>query len=154
MINYRCIGFLFGFALLMTACNNQSSSRVKPSVVAEPDKKKAPGRIEFSKEMHNFGNLKEGEVVAFSFQFKNTGSLPFRLTKVEPACGCLSVQYNKEEIQPLAVSTIEVIFHSDGEWGNLIKTVSVETSEGESKNLTIGANVENKNFNFDLNNLK
>ena len=154
MSRIRIIGFFLGFALLTMACNNQSSSRVKPFVAGESNKKKATGRIEFSKEMHNFGNLKEGEIVAFSFQFKNTGSSPFRLTKVEPACGCLSVEYNKEEIQPQTVSTIEVIFQSDGEWGNLIKTVSVETSAGESKNLTIGANVENKNFNFDLNNLK
>ena len=100
MIRICCIGFFFGVSLLMMGCNSHSSSRVTPAVSAEPDKKKGPGRIEFSKEMHNFGTLKEGEIVSFSFQFKNTGSSPFRLTKVEPACGCLAVQYNKEEIQP------------------------------------------------------
>ena len=154
MIRNYCIVFFFGISLLMMGCNSHSSSSVKPAVSTDTEKKKGPGRIEFSKEMHNFGSLKEGEIVAFSFQFKNTGSSPVRLTKVEPACGCLAVQYNKEEIQPQTVSAIEVIFHSDGEWGNLIKTVSVETSEGESRSLAIGAYVENKNFNFDLNNLK
>jgi hypothetical protein len=47
-----------------------------------------------------------------------------------------------------------VILNTNGEWGNLIKTVEIETSSGEKKSLTIGAYVENRNFNMDLNNLK
>jgi len=154
MIRHCCIGLFLLIALLDVACNSHSSSGVKQTVSTESDKKKAPGKIEFSKEMHNFGTLKEGEIVVFSFQFKNTGGSSFRLTRVEPTCGCLTVEYNKEEIPSQASSSIDVAFHSDGEWGNLIKTVNVETSSGESKCLTIGAFVENKNFNFDLNNLK
>jgi len=47
-----------------------------------------------------------------------------------------------------------VIFQTSGEWGNQVKTVEIETSDGETKTLTIGAFVENKSFNIDLNNLK
>lgn len=140
--------------ILTAACHNQPPNRVKQSVATGSEKKKQPGRIEFTKEIHNFGELKNGEIVAFSFQFKNSGGTAFRLTKVEPACGCLAVQYDKGEIQPQAISAIEVIFNSKGEWGNLIKSVEIETSSGEKKSLTIGAFVENSNFNIDLNNLK
>ena len=131
-----------------------TTTKVKPSELAESGNKKHLGKIEFTKELHNFGTLKEGEIVAYSFQFKNNGTAPFRLTKVEPTCGCLSVQYNKNEIDIQGLSVIDVIFHSEGEWGNQIKTVSIETSDGETKTLTVGAYVENKSFNFDLNNLK
>ena len=138
--------------LIVVACQNHPSQPTETSVSVDSDKKKSPGKIEFSKEMHNFGTLKEGEIVVYSFQFKNNGATPFRLTKVEPTCGCLSVQYDKEEIEIQATSVIDVIFHSEGEWGNQIKTVNIETSNGETKTLTIGAFVENKNFNIDLNN--
>ena len=141
-------------AIMILGCGNKSSSNSSPSVSIDTNKKKAPGRIEFTKELHNFGTLKEGETVAYSFQYKNGGSSPFRLTKVEPTCGCLTVQFSKEEIAPGSNSTIEVIFQTAGEWGNQVKTVEIETSGGETKTLTIGAFVENKNFNIDLNNLK
>jgi hypothetical protein len=154
MSTKQFILFICAILVVSAACNNQSKSHSKPSITADSTKKKSPGKIEFTKEMHNFGTLKDGETVAFSFQFKNIGGLPFRLTKVEPACGCLSVQYSKDEIESQSSSVIDVIFHSEGEWGNQFKTVSVETSNGEAKTLTIGAYVENKNFNIDLNNLK
>jgi len=140
--------------ILLSACQDHSSNHAKPSVISAANKKSGSGRIEFTKEIHNFGTLKEGEIVVYSFQFKNTGSLPLRLTKVEPACGCLSVQFDKEDIEPQEVSAIDVIFHTDGEWGNQVKTVAIATSDGETKTLTIGAFIENKNFNIDLNNLK
>ncbi len=138
----------------LSGCNNSSTNRSKPAASADPAKKKNPGKIEFTEEMHNFGTLKEGETVVYSFRFKNNGDTPFRLTSVEPTCGCLTVQYDKNEIDSQSVSVIDVIFHTEGEWGNQIKTVNIETSNGETKTLTIGAYVENKNFNIDLNSLK
>lgn len=152
MIKLHLILLFFAANILILACQNRSSQPPKPSASVDSDKKKSLGKIEFSKEMHNFGTLKEGEIVAYSFQFKNNGATSFHLTKVEPTCGCLSVQYNKEEIETQATSIIDVIFHSEDEWGNQIKTVNIETSNGETKTLTIGAFIENKNFNIDLNN--
>ncbi len=154
MIYRYFIALSLFMAILVMGCGNKTSSHSSPSVSNGSYKKKAPGRIEFTKEMHNFGTLKEGETVAYSFQFKNSGSSPFHLTKVEPTCGCLTVQFSKEEVVSGNSSVIEVIFQTAGEWGNQIKTVEIETSNGETKTLTIGAFVENKNFNIDLNNLK
>ncbi|MEI6274900.1 MAG: DUF1573 domain-containing protein, partial [Prolixibacteraceae bacterium] len=147
------IGYFGAILVLFSACNQPTKNNSQSTAITDTGKK-SPGKIEFNKEIHNFGTLSEGETVVYSFQFKNNGSSPFRLTKVEPTCGCLSVQFSKDEIGSQASSVIDVIFHTDGEWGNQIKTVSVETSGGETKTLTIGAYVENKNFNIDLNNLK
>ncbi|HEY5509626.1 MAG TPA: DUF1573 domain-containing protein [Prolixibacteraceae bacterium] len=138
--------FLLASNIAFVACNSRPPAGDRPSV--------SVGKIVLTEEMHNFGTLKAGEIVSYSFQFKNNGTAPFRLTKVEPACGCLTVKYDKEDIATQATSVIEVIFHSEGEWGNQIKTVGIETSAGETKTITIGAYVENENFNIDLNNLK
>jgi hypothetical protein len=134
------------------ACHNRSSQSANTSFPVDSTKKKNLGKIEFTKEMHNFGTVKEGEIVGYSFKFKNVGTTPLRLTKVEPTCGCLNVLYSQEEIAPKATSVIEVVFHSDGEWGNQVKSVNIQTSDGETKTLVIGAYVENKNFNTDINN--
>jgi hypothetical protein len=154
MMTKQLILFFCTAILVFSACSNQPSSHSKPSVTAGSDKKKSPGKIEFTKEMHNFGTLTSAETISFAFRFKNVGGSPFHLTKVEPACGCLSVQYSKDEIESQSESAIEVIFHPEGEWGNQLKTVSVGTSNGETKTLTIVAYVENKDLNIDLNNLK
>ena len=148
------IFFLLLSNLAFVGCNNRPTGIARPSASNDAGKKKGLGKIELTKEMHNFGALKEGEIVSYSFQFKNNGTAPFRLSRVEPGCGCLTVKYDTTEIAVQTTSFIEVIFHSEGEWGNQIKTVSIETSYGEAKTITIGAFVENKNFNMDLNNLK
>jgi len=96
MINRYFIALSLFTAILLSGCGNKSSSHSAPSVSIGSNKIKLPGRIEFTKEIHNFGTMKEGETVAYSFQFKNGGSSPFRLTKVEPTCGCLTVQFSKE----------------------------------------------------------
>lgn len=142
------------FNLAFIGCNNRPTGTVKPSASYDSAKKKGLGKIELTEEMHNFGALKEGEIVSYSFKIKNNGTAPFRLSRVEPTCGCLTVKYDTTEMAVLATSFIEVIFHSEGEWGNQIKTVNIETTSGETKTITIGAFVENKNFNMDLNNLK
>jgi VanZ family protein len=146
--------FLIGiaFAVSVTACKYQSANDKKQSVSSLANQKKSPGRIEFSKEIHNFGTLKEGEVVVFSFQYRNEGESPFLLTRAATECGCITVKYSKDEIPAHTGSTVDVIFNTAGEWGNQIKTVVIETSTGEKKTLRIGAFVENKNFNIDLSN--
>ena len=107
--------FLLLISIGIQACHNKPSANVKPLSSAGSEKKKNNGRIEFSEEIHNFGTLKEGEIVSFSFKFRNTGDGPIRLIKVEPTCGCLTVRYDKEDIAPELSSFVEVIFNTEGE---------------------------------------
>lgn len=142
----------FALALLLHSCNSHPRGPGMPSGETGADKKKSTGKIEFRQELHNFGTVKEGEIVAFTFLFRNTGNGPVRLNKVEAGCGCLTMKYDQGEIPAGGSSEIEVRFNAAGEWGNQVKTIDVATSSGQSIQLTIGAFVENKNFNFDLNN--
>ena len=112
MIKRNFIALSICIAILVMDCGNKTSSQSSPYASIGSDKKKGPGRIQFTKEIHNFGTLKEGEIVAYSFQFKNSGSSPFHLKKVEPTCGCLNVQFSNDEVDPGYVSNIEVVFHT------------------------------------------
>jgi len=152
MIKYFGLLCCLAMMLLLIACNHQPSGHKKEVAATDSIQKKSPGKIEFFTEIHNFGTVKDGEIVAFSFQFRNSGGMSIHVSNVEAGCGCIRVNYSKEEVASQAVSTIDVIFNSAGEWGNQLKTIVVETSNGETKTLKIGAFVENKNFNIDLSN--
>ena len=145
----RIITLLFFFA----SCGIRNPSQ-KVSTSQLQNGKNIPGKIVFEKEIHNFGTLKEGEVVAFSFKFGNKGGSPFKIVKAEPSCGCIEVKYPNSEILPGDSSVVSVIFNSSGEWGNQLKGATVETSEGEQKELQVGAYIDNKQFNNFLNNQK
>jgi len=147
-INYLIIICLISFS---TSCGNrrsQDNGVLKKNISHE---KKTPGKIVFDKEIHNFGTLKDGEIVSFSFIFRNTGGSPLIINKVEKSCGCIDFKYNSGTIQPGETSSVELIFNTAGEWGNQIKGVTIETSVGERKELQIGAYIENKQFNNLLN---
>ena len=139
--------------LLLFSCGTGNRSQ-KISSPQPSDAKKISGKIVFEKEIHNFGTLKEGEVVSFSFRFLNKGGSSFKIVKAEPSCGCIEVKYADSEIVPGDSSFVSVIFNSSGEWGNQLKGAIVETSEGERKELQIGAYIDNKQFNNLLNNQK
>jgi len=133
------------------SCGNHTSPEKKVSKENKSFEKKGAGKIVFDKEIHNFGTLKDGEIVSFSFVFRNEGGSPFKISKAEKSCGCIDFKFNPGTIQPGETSSIELIFNTAGEWGNQIKGVTVETSEGERKELQIGAYIDNKQFNNLLN---
>ena len=152
--HYCQFTLLIFISFLTLSCGNRNTPVTQnKSQITATEKMHSPG-IVFTKEMHNFGTLKVGEIVSFSFIFINSGSLPFRIKKADASCGCIRVKYDEKEIGPGDKSTIEVILSTSGEWGNLLKMVEIETSTGEKKELKIGAYVDNEQFNNLLNTQK
>ncbi len=141
--NYLCIFISF----LLISCGNQSR-RVNEAnqQYPFPENLSSP-EIVFIRELHNFGTLKAGEIVSFSFVFMNNGKIPVKIKKVDTSCGCIKTNYDKGEIGRGEKSAIEVIFNTSGEWGKQLKVIQVETSSGEKKELRISAYIENENFN-------
>lgn len=144
------IGILFFFP----SCTNRRSPEKKVNEKNESPGKKARGKIVFDQEIHNFGTLKVGETVSYSFVFRNVGGSPFNIIKGDKSCGCIDIKYNSNMINPGESSAVEVVFRTAGEWGNQVKGVTIETSDGERKDLQIGAYIENKQFNNLLNTQK
>ena len=145
--NLRIFHLLF-LTFLICCHNSQVKSRAQGD---NQSKKKSPGKIVFDKEIHNFGTLLDGEIISYSFIYRNTGGSPVKVAKAEKSCGCIEIHYNPNPIAPGDSSTIEIILNTTGEWGNMIKEATIETSEGELKELTIGAYIDNKQFDNNLN---
>ena len=103
--------------------------------------------IKFDTTYHNFGTLIQGEQVAFTFNFKNTGTSNLIIKDAFSTCGCTVPDYSKEPVAPGKEGKIEIIFNSEGKRGQQYKTVTLKlNTERKEKTLTIKANVLENNY--------
>ena len=98
--------------------------------------------LSWEKTSHNYGKIKEEEgPKAVDFKFKNTGSTPISLTNVETTCGCTSVNYTKETIEPGANGQVSVTYDPTRRPGLINRTVTVNTNTGEKTVLRVEGEV-------------
>lgn len=142
------------FVFMAVSCFDRKNAVKKRTEENKACEKKSSGKIVFDKEIHNFGTLKEGEIVSFSFLFQNTGGSPLSIAEVAKSCGCVDLRFSSKPVLPGESSSVELVLNTAGEWGNLVKGVTIITSDGEQKELQIGAYIENKQFNNLLNTQK
>ncbi|MEP7127479.1 MAG: DUF1573 domain-containing protein [Chitinophagales bacterium] len=101
--------------------------------------------IHFEEMSHDFGDMMKGDVVNYSFRFKNTGSSPLLISNAHGSCGCTIPSYPKEPIPPGAEANIEVQFNSAGKEGLQNKSIAVTANtEPRQTVLSITANVSKK----------
>ncbi|MFY7668210.1 MAG: DUF1573 domain-containing protein, partial [Crocinitomicaceae bacterium] len=89
----------FSFALLLGA------SLVSVEASAQVEK---GAKIEFSKETHDYGNIKYDGDPYCTFEFKNTGDEPLIISNAKGSCGCTVPEWPKEPIAPGAKGSIRV----------------------------------------------
>jgi Protein of unknown function (DUF1573) len=82
-------------------------------------------KIEFTEADHDFGDIKQGDVVQHTFVFKNTGTIPLILTNVQTTCGCTAPTWTRDPIMPGKTGQIEVKFNSEGKEGMQNKIITV-----------------------------
>jgi hypothetical protein len=104
--------------------------------------------IQFDVMVHDFGTLKEGDVVNYIFKFTNKGNEPLIVQEVEQPCGCTIPSWSKAPIMPGKSGEIKVIFNSKERPGIFRKTLAVTTNmaskPGEPLMLMIKGNVLSK----------
>ena len=74
---------------------------------------------------YDFGNVAEGEIVEYSYRFKNAGDYPLVVSNVAASCGCTVPEKPEEPVQPGETGYIKVKFNSDKRQGEVHKTVTV-----------------------------
>lgn len=100
-------------------------------------------QITFNKELHEFGDLQEGEPAEFVFNFTNTGNKPLILTSVDPSCGCTAADFTQEPVMPGQSGKIAIEYDTH-KLGNFYKSIMVNSNvsgEGSSKLIYIKGNV-------------
>mgnify|MGYP002397979810 CR=1 FL=1 len=148
----RTVYFFCIIICVIIACNSgQNNKTISPEIVNNPvsadqnsDTSKIPV-FEFETENHEFGTINEGEVVSYSFKFRNAGKAPLIITQASASCGCTVPEYSKDPGAPGEKGFIKVTFNSEGKHGMESKTVTLLANTiPNTKVLTISAEIIKK----------
>jgi hypothetical protein len=140
--------------ILLAACSSTDTKSgdkdaIDPSVVSnpatasgKPDSESLLPEFSFPVETYDFGSIKEGESISYSFEFTNKGKSDLLISSANGSCGCTIADYPKEAIAPGKGSVVKVTFDSKGKQGMQHKTVTlVANTIPNSKVLTITGEV-------------
>ena len=99
-----------------------------PEAAAPVQEEKPEGplpTIGFEKMEHDFGTIKEGQKVAYTYKFKNTGDAPLIIQNAQPSCGCTVPEWSKEPIPVGGEGFVKAEFDSEGKPNIQNKTITV-----------------------------
>lgn len=74
---------------------------------------------------HDFGVVRRGKVVTYTFDFTNIGKIPYEIEEIEGSCGCTVADYTKGVIPPGGKGKVVVTFNSAGKEGDNTELVTV-----------------------------
>jgi len=144
--------FIFGAALLMTACNEtdkkaaqtgttDTSGAKQPAATNNPDPENYT-TIEWIDNVNQaLPKVKEGEIVEVTFRFKNTGNKPLVVDNVSASCGCTVPEKPEEPVMPGKEGLIKAKFDSHGRIGPNTKTLTVVANTNSEKMLNFSVEV-------------
>jgi hypothetical protein len=139
------------FAAVFTSCKDKNSEKKIAELearLAELEGKKAVGptvtvptpatqpvtdekpdgplpKFEFKNVDHDFGTINEGDIVEYTYAFKNTGEAPLIIQGAQGSCGCTVPDWTKAPIPAGATGYVKAKFDSHGKPNIQNKTVTV-----------------------------
>ncbi len=101
-------------------------------------------RAVFKETTHDFGKVKQGDVVSYEFVFKNEGGAPLVIEKVETTCGCTAALVSEKTIAPGREGLIKATFDTRGYSGRLARYLYIISNDSESprRELSLVAEIE------------
>jgi len=123
--------------VISLASNDASHPNVKLEItgkVLPKDKKveeaKITGpKIQFEKTVHDFGKIREGRIVDYTFKYKNVGSSVLEINHVRTSCGCTAAVINGKSLQPNEEGTLKVEFDSSNRQGVVTRTITLSSND-------------------------
>lgn len=89
----------------------------------------------------NLGTVNEGQVVEITWRFKNTGTKPLIIARVQPGCGCTVAEQPQEPIAPGQEGKIKAKFDSNGHPHTQNKDVFVYANNSNKNNPNMNTNL-------------
>ena len=147
--------FLIFLSALLFACgdlakevgdNTKSPTKkeeVKPSLSSKlvmndntaesSSEKSGMPEFNFEKELHDFGQLVDGEKVSYSFKFTNSGDAPLIISNAKGSCGCTVPNWSRDPIAPGESGSIDVTFNSSGRSGKQNKAITLTANTNPNR---------------------
>lgn len=132
-------------AMFLVACNNaqkpasDSTITDTSATTTVVNAEEAPV-MKFVNDVYDFGKVKDGEKVAYDFEFVNEGKSPLIISNVSATCGCTVPERPTEPIASGKSGKISVVFNSAGKVGlqDRIITITANTIPAETQVRLIG----------------
>lgn len=93
-------------------------------------------QLQFERVEHDFGTIKEGEKVSYTYKFTNNGQAPLIIQSAQPSCGCTAPDWSREPIPVGGTGFVKAEFDSKGKPGIQNKTITV-TANTWPKQMTL-----------------
>ncbi len=124
------IFFLAGtICCMLTSCDVRKKDKQAQPIATKPVQEvKDPTTVQIIDSIYDFGKTTEGEIVEFSYRFKNTGNNPLVVTEAHASCGCTIPEKPEKPILPGEIGYIKVKFNSENRPGETHKTVTVNSN--------------------------
>lgn len=132
---FKALLFSGFVAVSLISCDVRTKDKIADGSVASKDSAKnalaantTPTTVQIIDSVFDFGKVAEGEVVEFSYRFKNTGKEPLIVANAAASCGCTVPEKPEAPIKPGETGFIKVKFNSEGRVGMAHKTVTVTSN--------------------------
>jgi hypothetical protein len=150
-MNYKLFSFLLSaFCFLLLSCGNHKKSELTVTDIKNPatadgiDKQQKDNmpEIQFDNLSYNFGKVIQGEILSYTFHFKNTGKYNLLISSILPSCGCTTSIPPKAPVKPGEKGEVTITFDSKYKNGEIISYLVVTANTYPAQTvLTINANV-------------
>lgn len=130
MIKSNWLFFLCTIALF-TSCDvrkKDKESSLKDKGLTQQIVIKDPTAVQIIDSVYDFGKVTDGEIVEYSFRFKNVGTKPLIISNASASCGCTVPEKPEQPIKPGELGFIKVKFNSEKRVGMAHKTVNVSSN--------------------------
>jgi hypothetical protein len=138
--------FVVASLLITFSCKKDAESLEEKAATSLQENAKVPRtKIEFDKEIHDFGQIDQGEIVETTVNIKNVGNNNLYIVDAHGSCGCTVPEVTKEAIKPGESAPINVKFDSNGKSGEVTKTVMITcNTEKTVESFKIKASIKTK----------
>ncbi len=96
--------------------------------MTEEELAKAP-KIQFEKDMFDFGHVNKGDNLTYTFNFKNIGKEKLLIRKTKSNCPCTEVDLNQMDFKKEAEGEIKITLDTKGITGSQIKRVTIFSND-------------------------
>lgn len=107
------------------------SAMAQNAPVVQQEKDKDAGTMKFEALTHDFGEVAEGPVAAYDFEFTNTGKKPVIIQSAMGSCGCTKAKWPQQPILPGKKGTIHVTYDTENRPGPIAKIVTIISNAAE-----------------------
>lgn len=94
-------------------------------------------KIQFATPVHDFGQIKGGEIVKYTYVFTNTGGATLEVSNVHASCGCTTAGEWTRQVQPGQTGSIPIQFDSGNFSGQVGKSITVTCNDPSQPTVTL-----------------